>query len=420
MHIHSEKHLRDILAFVCDNPHSSFYADKYFKAGFARDRVLDPGSFDTLPFLTKAELEAMPADQRLFIDPKDVYFTAYTSGTTAQKPLVMFFGAVERYFYEPSLGCDISRPLITYAPLNKNFGHTFIQQCRQATRAVTPIFADFQNLSNSAVIARETRADAIYATPTIAALLAEHIAKHYDPANIKLLVLGSETLTPARRESLCMQYPNAKIANVYASSEIGQFILYPCVRMIEEGRDAFHVLHDAVAAAELIDGELVVTYGLNKAFPLVRYRTGDRFMEDSTGCACGIQGPVLVWAGRHGVDRIRASGAEITVNGVERAFSAVRHLIGDRYQLHFYSQPSNGRESVRIVIEVIDSDFLGDRNRATIAEEVVRTIPDALRFSRTATLRDAIAKGLFSVPEVVFVKEFSCPGVKMKRLVSHL
>ncbi len=412
--------IHKLLSFVFDNPYSSFYKDKYQRLDFTREDVLNLENFEKLPFLTKYELERVSPNGRLFVDSRDVRFMAYTSGTTAGRPLAFYFGDVDRYHFEPSLGWNIQRPLIVYPPLNKNFGHTFIQQCRQAKRPVTPIFADFQNLPNSAVIANEARADAIYATPTIATLLAEHLAAHYDTGRIRLLALGSETLTPTKREELRALYPNAKIANLYASSEIGQFILYPCPTMIEEGRDAFHVLNEAVDHIEHINEELVVTYSLNKAMPLIRYRTGDYFKAERQPCSCSIPGPVFSWLGRLDVDRIRIAGTEMTVEGAEAAFSSIRHLAGDQYQVHFYGDRIGAREIVRMVVEILETYPLEAGHRDAVAAEIVRRLPDVWRISQSATLRDAIEKGLFALPEVVFVKEFSEKSDKTKRLVNHL
>lgn len=412
--------LKHTLSFVWYNSYSSFYRKKYTAVGINPENLMYQEEFEKFPFLTKKELEDVSPDKRLFIDPKDVYFTAYTSGTTTQKPLALYFTQIHNYFFEPSLGLDISSPLIIYPPLNKNFGHTFIQQCRQAKHPVMPIFADFQNLANSAVIARELKADAIYATPTIAILLADHMERYYDPTKIKLLALGSETLTSTGRQTLLQRYPHAKIANLYASSEIGQFILYPCFSMIHEGRDAFHVLNQAIDCLELIDNELVITYSLNKAIPLIRYKTGDYFREEKDKCSCGVPGPVLSWMGRLNVDRIRTGGVEIMIDSVEQAFSHIRHLIGDQYQIHFYSTILKNKEIIKTVIEVLDSYPFGNKNRDVLVSEIMRILPDVWRISPSVTFRHAIEQGFFMDPEIHFVKEFSDKSIKMKKMVSHL
>ena len=269
------KTIKELLSFVWNNSNSDFYAKKYKSAGLSKGQVLDEGNFHKLPLLTRTELESTPPDERLFVKSDEVEFVAYTSGTTSGNPLVIYFSSVENRYFDPTLGTGVKRILIVHPPLSRNFGHTFVQQCRQAKNKSTPIFADYQNLANSAVIAAKVKADAICTIPTIAFDFVKHLEKYYDLNSIKLLIVSSETLTSAKREILQEKFPRASIANVYGSAEVGQFFLYPCKRIMEEKTDKFHVLQPPILAAELIDGELVVTHADNKAMPLIRYRTGD-------------------------------------------------------------------------------------------------------------------------------------------------
>jgi len=413
--------IKNLLQFIWENKRSDFYRKKYTSAGFSKKDALNPKNFNKLPFLTREELEAVEPDNRLFIKPEEIQFTAYTSGTTTQKPLIVYFSKVENYYIDPTLGTGARRLLIVYPPLNKNFGHTFVQQCVQSKNKSFPIFADFQNLANSAVIASKTKIDAVYATPTIANLLYEFLEKYYDPKKIKLLALSSETLTPNRRQQLKKFYPNAQIANLYASSEIGQFVLYPCKKIIKSENDWFHILQPPVIKAELIDGELVITYAANKAMPLIRYKTGDFFEVAREKCGCGISGPVLKWSGREGVDKIRVGGTEIKVNDVERIFGQLNYLVGDGYQIHFYEIREKSKALIKIIVEIknsaIKASFLPK-------EQIKLAILDYLmknwRLSPNSNLKDAIDKKAFAMPEIKFVEEFSRVGLKIRRLVSHL
>ena len=74
---------------------------------------------------------------------------------------------------------------------------------------------------------------------TIALMFGEFFGKYYD-LKIKLLALGSETLTLMRRNQLkTIIYPNAQIADLYGSAEISQYILYPCSKIIAEEKVGF-------------------------------------------------------------------------------------------------------------------------------------------------------------------------------------
>jgi phenylacetate-coenzyme A ligase PaaK-like adenylate-forming protein len=402
----NQEALQTLLEFVSENTYSSFYRDKYTRAGVSRPTV---ENFLQLPTLSRRELTDTPVADRTFVAPTEVRFVAFTSGTSSRAPLITPFGDVKNYFVEPSLGLSVTRPLIIYPPLNKNFGASFIQQCRQAKAEVSPMFADFQNLANSALIAKEMQCDSMYATPTIAALFAEHAQARGIAGNFKLLALSSETLTGARRQELAGLYPNAVIANLYASSEIGQFAMVPCERMLERGVSEFHLIAEALAAVEIIDGELVVSYGLNHAMPLVRYRTGD-FFEEGAPCDCGCTGPTLRWSHRD-TERVRLNGIEFTVDEADRVMGELPHMPVRDYQVHF--KPGQGA-AVHMHIEIV-----GDPAHAPLAA-IERDLPASWRISSTATLKDALERGLLSGITITIVPAVSDRAAKAKRFVTHV
>ena len=409
--------LDQVLREVSTSPYSDFYIKKYAAAGLTPADV-SLKYFSTLPLLARAELVETPLEARTYVAKEEVRFAAFTSGTSSSQPLITLFAEVPAYYFEPSLGLSIVRPLIIYPPLNKNFSHTFIQQCRQAIQPVSPMFADFQNLSNSGILAAAVGCDSIYATPTIAGLFVEHAKALGVAEHIKLLALCSETLTKSQREYLHASYPNALIANLYASSEIGQFVLFPCEKIMREGNNHFHVLTKALAALELIEGELVVTYGLNKAAPLVRYRTGDYFEEVPEACGCGRAGPVLAWAHREHIDRLRLNGIEFDAEAADRAFGGLPHLLS-RYQVHIYSAVSSA--ALRIVVEVMPSTQKGDAvSEETFARFVEGELLDNWKLSAQATMRTALERGLVESFTVSVVPAFSATSAKSKRFINHV
>ncbi len=416
--VSNKSKLEALIDFVYKNPHSSFYRTKYGGANVSSLFPFSPDFLPSIPFLTREELVETPLRDRTFVSKKEVRFVAYTSGTTTQKPLITPFTAVDRYYFEPSLGISISNLLVLHAPLLKNLGHTFVQQCAQARMPVTPIVGDPQNLANSAVLARETECDAFFATPTIAAFFHEHAVRHYDPRRFRLLVVASENLTTTRREDLQKKYQNAAIANVYGSSEVGQLILYPCDKIMSSGENAFHILEEALAALELVDGELVVTYGLNRAMPLIRYRTGDYFDVKDGLCACGKKGPVLAWSHREEVDRMRINGVEFHVADADRAFARLTYLANSQYQIHFYP---GEEECVRVVIEIEDTRLADtSAHPAFLHKLLLEEIMDTWIIASGVPFRTAVTRGLFEKPGIRFVPHLSVSGAKTKRFINHL
>jgi phenylacetate-CoA ligase len=409
----NEERLEELLVHVRDNPHSDFYKKKY--AGLP----IDAEHFFNLPMLTRAELVGTPMHDRLFVPRREVNFIAVTSGTTSSVPLMMPFSAVDNYFFEPSLGTGITRPLLMHPALVKSFAYTFLQQCQQAEAPVSPVFGDLTNMENNALLCKELECDALYALPTSAALFAGPAARRGAVSGIKLLALASEMLTVARRRELNTAFPGARIANVYGSTEIGQFILFPCTRIMDSGENIFHTITKALATIELIEGELIVSYGLNRAAPLLRYRTGDYFEDAAGECDCGLPGPLLRWSHRSDVDRIKINGMEFDAESSDRAFATFPHVAELPYQVHF--RGTGDATSVALTVELEDKSLAQDSARAADFQRFVeRELPDIWKISSTATVRTALDAGLISEFTVRIVPARSSVGTKIRRFVNHV
>lgn len=203
-------------------------------------------------------------------------------------------------------------------------------------------------------------------------------------------------------------------------SEVAQLILVPCKKIIEEGRDSFHVV-PALAAVELIEGELVITYDKNCASPLIRYRTDDHFTLEAQHCDCGLSGPVLRWEGRTGVDTVKVNGIEVKLADVETLFAPLTPLISDHYQIHFYT--TDGTPSkLRVVVEISDPViFRNTMLQERILAEALPHLVTQWKMGSVSTYADAISRELAIPPEIVFVERFSHESLrKFKRLVSHI
>lgn len=403
----NEDRLGELIAHVEENPHSDFYAKKH--GALTRERY-----FELVP-LSRQDLGASPVRERTFCPMEEVRFAAFTSGTTSKQPLIVPFSKVERYYFEPSLGTSARRPLIIHPPMMKAFGMTFVQQCEEASHRMSPVFGDVQNMTNSALLVEALQCDSIYSIPTVAGLFAVEAERRGLGKDVVFIALTSEILTAARRAELRRVFPNALIGNLYGSTELGQLPFFTCTTMMEEEKAHFHILTEALAAVELADGELVVSYGLNKAMPLIRYRTGDFFEEVAEGCACGLPGPVLRWSHRTDVDRVRLNGMEFDAEAADRALSAFPHLARLPYQVHFY--PTEGSPAVRMVLEL---EAQGVERQEELARFAESEVPDAWRISGTATLRTALEKGLVSAFEAKCVPAVSVKGLKATRFVNHV
>jgi len=400
--------LNQLVSSVLENTNTDFYKNKYSNI---EKPIID--SIEKLPFLSRSELVEVHPSTRCYVDSSEIAFVAYTSGTTTGKPLLTYFSQIENYYVDSTWGMEVSKLLVVFPPLNKNFSGTFVQQCRQSSRPVLPVFADISNLATSAYLAASTQCDALYATPTLALSLAHYLKEYYSTDAINFLAISGETIGKAKLASLQALYPNANIANLYASSEIGQFIMGPTKKMIEDNVSGFCILPEAVVAAELINGELVVTYGLNTAFPLIRYRTGDHFeVSEKLTRKYGDGMPVLVWSGKGGIDVVRVHGLELRAGSIDDFFDAIPESV-DVYQLHVRAGRHSGTLIFTIECVMAADSFVGlDLIRSQFLSKFM--------VDSASTAQEALSRGLLESVHVHAVKEVSHIAKKRRVLVNHL
>jgi phenylacetate-coenzyme A ligase PaaK-like adenylate-forming protein len=272
------------------------------------------------------------------------------------------------------------------------------------------VFGDYEKLANSAVLANMTKCDAIYATPTIAIALAPYLNKYYDLHNIKLVAIASELVTPSIWNRLKSAYPNALISNLYASSEVGQFLMYttPSDKFVYNNQ--FNVITEAVTALELIDNELVVTYTLNPAFPLIRYKTGDYFNLVS---AKGDE-VILEMVGRENVDVIKVGGFEIKSQDVDSWIDNQIQNIPE-YQLHIHENSNN---SHTIELEcVIPNSSMVDEAVVTLLHN---NFLDHFTVSSGVSIRTLQEKGVLQgQSKISIVPRLSTLSAKRRVVVYH-
>jgi phenylacetate-coenzyme A ligase PaaK-like adenylate-forming protein len=397
LHCDTER-LRTLLDRVSDTTHSDFYRRKFLNAGKT--------ALGDLPFLTRDEIVQTPPEERCYIPTKELTFTAYTSGTSSGNPLLLFFAQVADYHFDPSFNLPVKRALILYPPLLKSFSGSFIQQCTQSGSGLLPVFGDINNLAASAALLNKFECDTLFATPTIAL----RFATQTSTANIKLLVVASELSSDAILKQLRAQYPFAKIVNMYASAEVGQFILGPTQDMITNNQSGFVPNQSALIATELIDGELVITYDSNPAFPLIRYRTGDYFTI--TGTDESTQLSILELNGRNGVDVVRVAGFELRAGTLDDCCSSAGLRPGD-YQLHI--EPGED-DDINFRLEILrDSLALyGDTNQLS------QHLLDRLYLAKDYSLRMAIEKDLIATIHIQTVDSLSVTGNKRRPLICTL
>ena len=135
-------------------------------------------------------------------------------------------------------------------------------------------------------------------------------------ASLRNIITGGETLTPETRVLLEDTF-GVPVRNNYANVECGP-VAYQC------GHGTRHVVPDTVLIdVENIDadgvGDAILTSLRQEAFPVIRYRIGDRMRVSEGRCACGVYSQqIVVLEGKEDDFIILPSGRKVSPRFFER------------------------------------------------------------------------------------------------------
>jgi phenylacetate-CoA ligase len=307
--------------FLTDvNAISPYYADQFRARGLSPSSFGDPEILLRIPCLTK-ELIRANQDQLLSHSDQPARFMK-TSGSSGQ-PLEFAVGK-ERISHDIAAkwratrwwGLDIGDPEAVVWGSDIELGaQGLARQIRD--RLIRSRLFPAKQLRGDALMALFDRLQAynpamIYGYPSILALLAEAALqqkRRYDAGSLKVIFCTAEKLYDHQRQ-LIEHVFKAPVANGYGSRDAG-FIAHECPqgRLHLSAEDIIvEILDDQqnpVAAGTA--GEIVVTHMATRAFPMIRYRTGDIGILSTEACTCGRQLPVLTDVIGRANDLLRAT-----------------------------------------------------------------------------------------------------------------
>ncbi|MBK9775911.1 MAG: phenylacetate--CoA ligase family protein [bacterium] len=309
------RHLKNLLASQYDSPedmHSrqlsrlrELIDQSRSDVPFYRDLSSGSGSGTTvaailssLPFLTKADLQQSAADLRSRrnhgrLVPK-------TTGGSTGEPVTIWksrdawareLGATWRgYDWAGVAAGDLQARFwgVAHSSSGRWRARLIDQVCH---RIRIPAFAfTEEDLTAYARLIEARRPRWFYGYVSMLTEFARHIQARGLPLRHRpvCIVTTSEVLTPADR-ALLQEVFQAPVFNEYGCGELGT-IAHECpsgTLHLSEENMIVEVIDGSTACAPGSSGELVVTELNNRAFPLIRYRTGDFGSLTEGTCPCG-------------------------------------------------------------------------------------------------------------------------------------
>ena len=283
-----------------------YYRRVFAKIGFDPSAIGSVADLAALPLLTKPLIRAH-ADELKADDHGPL--TRYNTGGSSGEPLIFHMG-IGRKAHDVGAkwratrwwGVDIGdRELVIWGSPVELGAQDRIRQLRDGimrSRLLPAFEMSGENLDRFVAEIRTFKPAMLFGYPSSLAVIAERAIKNgarLSDIGIRVAFVTSERLYDHQRELIAEVF-GCPVANGYGARDAG-FIAHQCPH------GAMHVSAEDIVV-EVVDaagrtlpqgsaGELVITHMSTRAFPFIRYRTGDVGVLGPATCPCGRGLPIL-------------------------------------------------------------------------------------------------------------------------------
>lgn len=239
------------------------------------------------------------------------------------------------------------------------------------------------SIEKQVMVIRDYKTSILITTPAMASRLADFIlnsGRGVTDLNLRALILAGEPIDNTERERL-KDILNVEIWLQYGLSEVpGPSIAYEC-----NVHNGLHV-NEAHFLPEIVNpstgavlqagepGELVLTTLTTRAFPLIRFRTGDRALLLEERCACGNPLRRIRWLNERTDDMMVVDGVKINL---EQVNALLKQFIGDSIASKHFIGPGT-KDYLEVWIEM-NPDIFSDEIK--ILEKIIHDSETKLRES---------------------------------------
>jgi phenylacetate-CoA ligase len=236
-----------------------------------------------------------------------------------------------------------------------------------------------QTASSVAAALKDFAPNVVYGLPSALLEVGYLLGRQGQDLPVRAVFGTGELLQRSSRETLSNAF-RAPVYDVYGTSETKE-IAWQCVH------GGMHVNADVIRLEVVddfgrslpsgIEGDLVATVLVNRAMPLLRYRTGDRGTLLSGTCPCGCALPLLgVVTGRTADVLVLRNGHRISPYALTCAIERIPGVL--RYQV---SQLDAARVRVRAIVEAAaDRDAVTAQVRTALRYDVASFLDADVEF----------------------------------------
>lgn len=411
--------LNKTIKFAHSNRHSTFYREKYSSLNIGKIKSYD--DFANIPFLLRKEFAEVNVFERTFVPQEEVSYYSSSSGTSTGIPLIIPHASCDyddffRYYFDKKLfeKLEIRTVLFLLSPNSV----PLMKAMTMKNKGFTVIAGDINNLSLMAKIAKEVSIDAIVSTPTRLYNFITELKKiDFNLPSIKWISIGSELCPSTFVTFFKNQLPNAYIKIRYGNSEIGTALALRCHHLANHQKPEY--FHPEPLLMEIVDnagktlplgeiGEIVYTDLAPKAFPLIRYKTGDMGKIIQKNCECGNK-HLLVFEGKKQSDFFMDGDKFISATNIGHALLPLQEYIEPHYKIEIIPNDRSDSDANLALHLTLKPAY--DHAQEKIKIEIQKHIA---RSEKTDILH-----GLPWPPKIIFMKNIPALNKKAKYIINH-
>ena len=346
-----------------------FYRKEFDELG------IDPGALSSvqeitkLPFTTREDLGDNYPYGMFAMPLRDIVRISSSTGTTP-KPVVVGYtmrdlkarGTITARFLAASGVADTDVVQICLNPGLSNWGRALKEGAENIGASVMPM--SHMSTSKQLLAMRDYKTSVFIATPSYAMHMVEvmeAIDIDISALALKAIVLVGEVLKQETRERLESTFKIDVTAGYGPSDVMGPGLAFECME-----KDGLHISEDhflleivapdgEAPCAPGDEGEVILTTLTAKAFPLIRFRTGDLASMMAGSCPCGRTLARMSGITGHTGEVLTIRGVKVHPAQIDRIIKGLFQGFSPRFLIHLYKE--SYQDMTEIWLEMNDTIF---------------------------------------------------------------